>query len=243
MRTSATVDATGLVTARGDGTATILVRLGKLATNVPVEVRDFAAAKPVHFANQIVPIFTKLGCNAGGCHGKSSGQNGFRLSLFGFEPTLDYETLVKEGRGRRLFPAAPTPACCYRRPRQVPHGGGKQLDPDSREFRLIRRWIATGMPVGNATDPIVAKITIEPGERILQRGSTQQVVVTAHYSDGTTEDVTPWAQYQSNETDVAAASAGGWVRRGGWPGQAGHHGAVSGPGRRVSAQRYPRVPP
>ena len=67
---------------------------------------------PINFANQVVPIFTKLGCNAGGCHGKASGQNGFRLSLLGFEPTLDYETLVKEGRGRRLFPAAPERACC-----------------------------------------------------------------------------------------------------------------------------------
>lgn len=94
----ASVDQTGLITARGDGTAKITVELGGISATVPVTVKEFTAGVPVHFANQVVPIFTKLGCNAGGCHGKSSGQNGFRLSLLGFEPALDYETLVKEAR-------------------------------------------------------------------------------------------------------------------------------------------------
>ena len=59
--------------------------------------------RPINFANQIVPIFTKAGCNAGGCHGKASGQNGFKLSLLGFEPSEDYEHLIMEARGRRIF--------------------------------------------------------------------------------------------------------------------------------------------
>ena len=115
----ATVDASGMITARGDGRRRSRSASGSLEATVPVEVKEFTAGLPVNFANQVVPIFTKLGCNAGGCHGKASGQNGFRLSLLGFEPALDYETLVKEGRGRRLFPAAPEPACCLprRRPR------------------------------------------------------------------------------------------------------------------------------
>src|SRR6202041_2045882 len=97
----------GTVTAQGDGSAAITVRVGALEAKVPITVKEFAAGVPVHFANQVVPIFTKLGCNSGGCHGKASGQNGFRLSLLGFEPSVDYETLVREGRGRRLFPAVP----------------------------------------------------------------------------------------------------------------------------------------
>ena len=211
---------------------------GNSCRRLPVTVKEFAAGLPVNFANQVVPIFTKLGCNAGGCHGKASGQNGFRLSLLGFEPALDYETLVKEGRGRRVFPAAPEASLLLlKATAKVPHGGGKRLDPDSHEYRLIRRWIAIGMPVGKPTDPKVERIAIYPGERVLPRGTAQQIVVTAHYTDGTTEDVTRWAQYQSNETEVAAVEQGGRVetRRLAGPGR--HHGALPGAGRRVPGHR------
>ena len=76
-------------------------------SSVPVAVKHADENLPINFANQVVPIFTKLGCNSGGCHGKASGQNGFKLSLLGFEPEVDYAALVKEARGRRLLPAAP----------------------------------------------------------------------------------------------------------------------------------------
>ncbi len=208
----ATVDDSGLITARGDGAAKITVQSCGISSTIAVAVKDFSAGLPVHFANQVVPIFTKLGCNAGGCHGKASGQNGFRLSLLGFEPALDYETLVKEARGRRLFPAAPDASLLLTKATaKVPHGGGKRLDPDSHEYRLIRRWIAIGMPVGKPTDPKVERIAVYPAERVLERGTGQQIVVTATYTDGTTEDVTRWAQYQSNETEIAAVEQGGRV--------------------------------
>jgi hypothetical protein len=208
----AAVDRSGLVTPQGDGAATIKVRVGKLAASIAVTVKDFEAGLAVNFANQVVPIFTKLGCNAGGCHGKSSGQNGFRLSLLGFEPALDYETLVKEGRGRRVFPAAPEASLLLvKATGKVQHGGGKRLAPDSHEYRLIHRWIATGMPVGKPSDPKVERISVEPLERVMPRGRGQQLIVTAHYTDGSSEDVTRWAQYLSNETDVAAALPGGRV--------------------------------
>jgi hypothetical protein len=208
----ATVDGYGLITARGDGSSTITVRVGSQVSSIPVTVTEFAAGPPVNFANQVVPIFTKLGCNAGGCHGKASGQNGFRLSLLGFEPALDYETLVKEGRGRRVFPSSPEASLLLvKAVAKVPHGGGKRLDPDSHEYRLIRRWIASGMPVGKPADPTVDRIAVYPGQRVLARGSAQQIVVTAHYTDGSSEDVTRWAQYQSNETEVAGVEPGGRV--------------------------------
>jgi hypothetical protein len=209
----AVVDESGLVTARGDGSATITARVGQRAAAARVTVKDFAAGVPVNFANQVVPVFTKLGCNAGGCHGKASGQNGFRLSLLGFEPALDYESLVKEGRGRRLFPSAPDASLLLlKATAKVPHGGGKRLDPESHEYRLIRRWIQSGMPVGKPTDPTVERISVFPGERVLASGTAQQVVVTAFYTDGTTEDVTRWAQYQSNETEVAGVEPGGRIQ-------------------------------
>lgn len=217
----ATVDGSGVVVAQGDGASTVTVRVGGLETRVTVTVKDFAAGLPVNFANQVVPIFTKQGCNAGGCHGKASGQNGFRLSLLGFEPHLDYETLVKEGRGRRLFPAAPDQSLLLlKSTARAPHGGGKRIDPNSSEYRLIRRWIAMGMPVGKSTDPTVAKIEVYPSQRIMARGTNQQIVVTAHYTDGSTEDVTRWAQFQSNDTEVAGIEPGGRVETRGLSGQA-----------------------
>jgi hypothetical protein len=208
----ASVDSAGTISAQANGQTTIAVRVGALRAEVPVTVAEFSDGRPINFANQVVPVFTKLGCNAGGCHGKASGQNGFRLSLLGFEPTFDYESLVKEGRGRRLFPAAPEQSLLLQKATaRVPHGGGLRVEPGSHEYRVIARWIAAGMPVGKPDDPTVARIEIYPAARVMPRGARQQMVVTAHYTDGSTEDVTRWAQYQSNDPEVAAVADGGQV--------------------------------
>src|SRR3954447_24380625 len=97
---------------------------------------------PVDFARDVIPLLTRHGCNSGGCHGKASGQNGFKLSLLGFEPQEDYEFLTREARGRRIIPAAPTHSLLLRKASgQAPHGGGKKLDPESPFYRLLVRWI------------------------------------------------------------------------------------------------------
>jgi hypothetical protein len=208
----AVVDSSGLIRPVGDGQAAVTVRAGSFEQKVAVTVKEFSASRPIHFANQIVPIFTKLGCNSGGCHGKASGQNGFKLSLLGFEPKFDYDALVKEARGRRLLPGAPDQSLLVlKAAAKVPHGGGRRLEPGSHEYRLITRWIGSGMPVGKPDDPTLAKIEVYPSSRIMSRGAQQQMIVTAHYSDGSTEDVTRWAQYQSNDSEVAAAEEGGQV--------------------------------
>ncbi len=217
----ATVDGSGTIEARGDGQTTITVRQGKAEAQVSVTVRDYAPGPPINFTNEVVPIFTKLGCNGGGCHGKASGQNGFRLSLLGFEPELDYETLVKEARGRRLFPAAPEESLLLKKAvGHVPHGGGKRMEVGSHEYRVLTRWIASGMPMGKPDDPTVARIEVYPEDRVLDRGVARQVLVTAVYTDGSTEDVTRWAQYQSNEVEVANVEEGGQVQAGDLAGQA-----------------------
>ncbi len=209
----AEVDSSGLVVARGDGSTVVTVRHASHEARVPITVRRFAAPPPISFANQVVPVFTKLGCNAGGCHGKASGQNGFRLSLLGFEPALDYETLVKEDRGRRLFPAAPARSLLLQKAvASVPHGGGRRTEIGTHEYRTIYRWIDSGMPAGSPADPVVDRIDIYPASRRLTQAASQQLLVTATYSDGRTEDVTRWAQYQSNDLDVADVAEGGLVR-------------------------------
>src|SRR5262249_12327740 len=103
----AQVSKSGRIIPLTSGRTEIVVRYGGKKAKVPVETKSIEENLPINFANQVVPIFTKLGCNGGGCHGKASGQNGFKLSLLGFEPDVDYAALVKEARGRRLFPAAP----------------------------------------------------------------------------------------------------------------------------------------
>ena len=103
--------------------------------------------RPINFTNQIVPIFTKLSCNSGGCHGKASGQNGFKLSLFGFDAAFDQEAITREARGRRLFLSAPAQSLLLRKATgQAPHGGGKRLNADGEEYRLLLRWIEAGAP-------------------------------------------------------------------------------------------------
>ena len=135
------------------------------AGSVTFVVEQFGATIPVHFVNEVMPVFTKAGCNGGGCHGKSGGQNGFKLSLLGFEPTEDYTHLVHEARARRLAVAAPERSLLLTKAvNEVPHGGGKRLDAGSDDYNLLARWIRQGMPYGKETDPRVARIEVYPDE-------------------------------------------------------------------------------
>ena len=207
------IDEKGLVSPLADGSTTLTVKAkeGPSAT-LSVTVQKFHELIPINFPNQVVPIFTKLGCNSGGCHGKSGGQNGFRLSLLGFEPTEDYEHLVKEARGRRLFPASPTRSLLLLKATgTLPHGGGKRTEVGSDEYRLIVRWISQGMRYGSADDPVVKSIDVFPSQRVMARGGDQQLIVTAHYSDGSCEDVTRQALFEANEKEMAGVDASGHV--------------------------------
>lgn len=208
------IDATGYVTPVKEGEATIAVDAGSgISASTKVAVTHIEQDKAVNFPNQVTPIFTKFACNGGGCHGKSGGQNGFRLSLLGFEPGEDYEYLVKEGRGRRLFPASPDrsllllKACA-----KVPHGGGMRIEYDSPAYRVLRRWIEQGMPYGSPEDPSITHISVYPGETLMERNGSQQIAVIAHYSDGSTEDVTRTAQYDSNDAEMAEVAVTGLVK-------------------------------
>ena len=204
-----------------NGSTTLRITDGALFREVGVKIQGCEAPIPIHFANQIVPIFTKLGCNSGGCHGKASGQNGFKISLLGYEPDVDYIAIVKEGRGRRVFPAAPEASLLLTKATgQSPHGGGKRLEMDSDEYKLLRRWIASGIPVGEATEPVVKRIQIVPEQRVLSRDSTQQFAVLAHYTNGRIEDITRRAQYESNETTIATVDPAGLVATHKIPGEA-----------------------
>ena len=207
------VDAVGHMTPLKDGKAIVKAIGSGMTAELPVEVTGLANDIPVNFPNQITPIFTKLNCNSGGCHGKASGQNGFKLSLLGFYPEDDHEFLVKEGRGRRIFPSSPGQSLLLTKPvGKSPHGGGKRMDVDGYEYRLISRWIEQGMPYGKATDPVVVGIKCVPDGRIMDRSAEQQITVMAVYSDGSTEDVTRMALYEPNDPEMAEVSVTGQVK-------------------------------
>ena len=210
---TARVSSSGRVVPLANGTTTVTARYGDKSATVELKIESMDTALPINFPNQIVPIFTKLGCNSGGCHGKSGGQNGFALSLLGFVPELDYQTLVKEDRGRRLLPAAPESSLLLLKAAGImAHGGGKRLDTASDEYKLVRRWIASGMPYGSDKDPVISKITIFPELRLISRQNRQQFAVYAHYNDGSVQDVTQRAQYESNEPDVAIVDGNALIR-------------------------------
>ena len=196
-----------------NGSTEIKAVYGDKVLTIPVTAANCDVNLPINFGNQIVPIFTKLGCNSGGCHGKASGQNGFKISLLGFDPEVDYNALVKEARGRRVFPASPDNSLLLLKASGgIAHGGGKRMEVGSDEYRLIRRWIAAGTPFGKPTDPVVTHVTVYPDHRIMTRENKQQFAVYAHYSDGAVEDVTRRAQYETNDQEIAAVDAAGLVR-------------------------------
>ncbi len=208
-----TVDSLGYLTPLQEGTASIWVTAGSEANaELEVHVTNLIEDLPVNFPNQVVPIFTKFGCNSGGCHGKSGGQNGFRLSLLGFVPTEDYEHLLKEARGRRLFPAAPDRSLLLQKAAGLlPHGGGARIPADTLPYQVLRRWVEQGMPYGSPDDPTIERIEVLPRERVMSRDAEQQLAVVAHYTDGSVRDVTRMTQFESNDTDLAEVSDSGLV--------------------------------
>jgi hypothetical protein len=209
----ATADRNGRVTAAREGRGVIRIEAAGCVCELPLVVRTATSERSLHFGNDVVPVFTRYGCNAGGCHGKASGQNGFKLSLFGFDPAADYDGIVREDRGRRVFPARPELSTILLKPTaRVPHAGGRLFGTDSEAYDVIKRWLAQGMPVGKADAPTLKRVEVVPSSRVLGREARQQLAVLAHYSDGSVHDVTHRAQYQSNLETVASVDPDGQVR-------------------------------
>jgi hypothetical protein len=181
---------------------------------LPLAALAAEAPRPVSFVNDVVPVLTKAGCNSGACHAKAGqGQNGFQLSLLGFEPQEDYEHLVKEGRGRRVFAASPEQSLLLMKASaRVPHGGGLRLDPTSESYRILRAWLEQGTPNDLATAPKLVALDVQPAKKTLKPKAEQQLKVTARFADGRTRDVTPIALYEANDRAMAEATEAGRVK-------------------------------
>jgi hypothetical protein len=173
------------------------------------------------FELDIMPMLTADGCNAGACHGKARGQNGFSLSLLGFDSDFDFAAIVNEARGRRLFPAQPDRSLILMKAAaELPHGGGVRWSTNGPKYQLFRRWIEAGMPRVTDQDPHLVRVTLSPEEHPLAIRGLEQLQVTAHYSDGSTRNVTTTSAFQSNEPAVVAVDGSGLLRAGDLPGEA-----------------------
>jgi len=182
---------------------------------------DNAPTRSIDFQRDIQPILTRFGCNAGACHGKARGQNGFQLSLLGFDPQFDFDAITKEARGRRVFLPDPEQSLLLRKPSgRVPHGGGVRLKYDGPQYRVLREWVRSGTPRRQPGTPKLVRIMVKPTQRVMVAGANQQLSVVAHYADGSLRDVTSLASYQSNEAAIAAVDEHGVVKTTGVVGEA-----------------------
>jgi hypothetical protein len=215
------VDKLGHVTPLADGETEIVVDVGGHTASVSVKVSGMKSGRPVDFVSDIVPILSRHGCNSGGCHGKAGGQNGFQLSLFGFDNDFDYDAIAKEGRGRRIFATSTIRSMLLAKATgSSPHGGGSRFDRDSEAGQFIQRWIELGAPASSPDSPRVVKLHVTPTERVLSRDGQQQLAVTAEYSDGSRRDVTRQSEFSSNLDPVAGVDKDGFVTATGQSGEA-----------------------
>lgn len=211
--TVATVDAKGTVKAIKNGLTWITAKVGRLSSRKEIRVQLADRQRSLSFATDIAPIFARLGCSTSNCHGALTGQNGFKLSLFGYEPESDYKAVVEAAEGRRINRAEPAQSLILLKPTQsVRHGGGKRFEVGSLEYQAIKEWIEAGAPAGGSNEAKMIRLEVVPGERVLlSEDAMQQLVVLAHYADGTTADVTRKVRYQSNDDSIATVSVDGLV--------------------------------
>ncbi len=197
----------------GNGKATITVTAN--AQTAKAEVTVTAMDKPFtwNFRNDVQPVLMKAGCATGACHGAASGQNGFKLSLRGYDDDGDWRTITHGTLGRRVVLSDPGESLLLLKPTQaVPHKGGERFKPDSLEYRILAEWIAAGTPPPSESDPRIERIEIIPDRVVLKAGMEQQLVVLAHYSDGSTSDVTHWCKFNSTEMTVTSVSDDGLLK-------------------------------
>lgn len=164
------------------------------------------------FQRHVVPLLGRLGCNGRSCHGSFQGQGGFRLSLFGYDFKADHEALTA-GEEPRVLPKSPKDSLVLLKPtRSVAHKGGKRLEPDGWQYRLLRRWIDAGAPPARETDPSFVSLDVEPKEIVFARtGEAASLKVVARWSDGTREDVTPLSRFRTNDEAIATVDPSGRV--------------------------------
>ena len=207
---SVTLNGTTL-TPKADGKSELTVVFGGKSVKVPIETEKAGDDRPVSFRLDVMPIFMKANCNTGSCHGSARGKDGFRLSLFGFDPAGDHYRLTRELPGRRINLAVPASSLLMEKTTAaVPHTGGRRFDVGSEMYATLDRWLQAGAPNDPGAVSAVTTLELFPKEAVLNgKGVTQQLNVLARYADGTTRDVTSLALFlTSNATSAEVEQSG-----------------------------------
>ncbi len=196
-----------------DGSTDMEVRLGDHTAKTSVVVQAATADRPISFKLDVMPIFMRAGCNTGSCHGAARGKDGFRLSLFGFDPNGDHFRLTREISTRRLNLAIPEQSLLVEKAiGAVPHTGGKRFDTDSEYYQTLVEWIRAGAPNDRGEVPKCESVELYPPKAVLEgEGTTQRFIARAKYADGTDRDITSLALFLSNNDNSAAIDKNGVV--------------------------------
>lgn len=206
------VSPTGRLLAVGNGTANVVVTDGEQSQTVAATVSGVEEQPKIGFDSHIRPIISRLGCNAGACHASQFGKGGFVLSVVGFDPDLDYSSMVRDRLQRRVSMVQPEESLLLKKPTlEVAHGGGKKLVVGSTPYNTLLAWLKSGAPGPKADSPTVKRVSVEPKERIALPEQTQQLRVIAEYSDGTVRDVTGVAKFDSTDDAVLSVTSDGYV--------------------------------
>lgn len=217
----ASVSPDGVVRGISNGETVITIFADGEKHSVPVSVRGASAKRRVHFENDVLPVLSRFGCNSSGCHGKAEGQNGFKLSIFGFDPAADLAALTQEGRGRRTDRIIPgNSLLLLKASGGMPHGGGIRIRRNSGEYRVLHDWILAGATAGDPDAAKLESIQVTPHDSRMAMEVTRQLQVTARFSDGRETDVTHLAKFQSNSEPLATVDEYGRVTTGENPGEA-----------------------
>ena len=210
----ATTSSIGLVRPLSDGETKLKISWGEFEADIPVSVQGQSQSFEPSFIRDVQPTLSRLGCNAGTCHGSKDGKGGFKLSLRGYDSIFDFSALTDEIGARRFNRVAPDQSLMLLKASgSIAHVGGALTQPGEPYYDLLRSWIAAGVDFDLETSPRVTSIDVEPKLPVLPRaGSIQQMRVVATYSDGATRDVTREAFVESGNIEVIESMPGGQLR-------------------------------
>ncbi len=204
------------LTPLSDGQSVLIVEVRGERCEVPVVVTNATVDPPIRFGSDVMPIFMKAGCNSGSCHGAARGKDGFRLSLFGYDPAGDYDRITREFPGRRVDVSAPRGSLLVEKAvGAVPHTGGQRFVANSELCSTLVEWIEAGAPSDPSDLPIVVGIELTPTQAVIEGSAgTQQLVAVARYSDGSDRDISSLAAFFSSDDSVAKIDGAGLVTAG-----------------------------
>ncbi|RFC46283.1 MAG: Protein of unknown function (DUF1553)/Protein of unknown function (DUF1549) [Verrucomicrobia bacterium] len=201
----------GVLNASASGQTRLLVEHAGLSARAGVKVNGSAEAAWPSFQNEVVPVLMRYGCSSGGCHGATRGKDGFRLSLFGYDPDADHFRLTREFVNRRVNVALPQESLLLKKSAgTVPHGGGKKLTPTDPNFDLLREWIAAGAPRSPADEAHMSSVCVYPADLTLDaEGQNHRVVVMGSFTDGSQRDVTHLSILESSDDSIVSVTREG----------------------------------